>query len=203
VTRAGTAVEAELYCLCFGLSEVVTRWTSLNEYLDTLIAHDFMELKSYWKFLFDDESFTLSRKYFWAIGCLGEFIGYISDNIRQWDLYYEARLQPFREMGNLADLLQSADVTPMLFMDGAEPKAERLRDFEDLIYKGRKHRDALANLQTQFENKLETFKSLRDGVSCFHYGSSDFSLFTDILELIQYSGIALQCKRSDRKQSIH
>jgi hypothetical protein len=142
VTRAGTAVEAELYCLCFGLSEVVTRWTSLNEYLDTLIAHDFMELKSYWKFLFDDESFTLSRKYFWAIGCLGEFIGYISDNIRQWDLYYEARLQPFREMGNLADLLQSADVTPMLFMDGAEPKAERLRDFEDLIYKGRKHRDA-------------------------------------------------------------
>ena len=60
----------------------------------------------------------------------------------------------------------------------AEYKAERLRGFEDLVNEGRKHRDALANLKTQFENKLETFKSLRDGVSCLHYTPLDFHSFT-------------------------
>ena len=106
---ADTKVEAELHCLGLGLSGVAKKWTSLNEYLETLIAHDFMEPKAYWKFLFDDESFTLSRKYFWAIGCLGEFIGYISDNIQQWDLFYEARIQPLREMGDLAELITFSD----------------------------------------------------------------------------------------------
>jgi hypothetical protein len=81
ITLAETAIEAELSCVVLGLSEITARWTSLNEYLGTLVAQDFMKPKSYSKFLFDDENFTLSIKYFWAIGCLGEFIDCIKDNI--------------------------------------------------------------------------------------------------------------------------
>jgi hypothetical protein len=63
--------------------------------------------------LFDGENFTRSRKYFWAIGCLHEFIINIADNIKQWDMYYEACLKDLvepEEWVNLSDAIDAASV---------------------------------------------------------------------------------------------
>jgi hypothetical protein len=64
--------EAELFRITLELSEVVTCWASLDDYVGKLTIKDSMEPKAYAKLLFDDENFTRSRKYFWVIGCLGE-----------------------------------------------------------------------------------------------------------------------------------
>ncbi|PMD13267.1 hypothetical protein NA56DRAFT_637974 [Hyaloscypha hepaticicola] len=171
MSRAPTGFEAELNCVVLGLSQVTARWTELNDYLSTLIVQDFMEPKKYWRFLFDDENFTLSKRYFWAIGCLAEFIGYIKDNNQQWDWFYEARIEPLLREENLADRLDAAtlDENDLPDLDdstytAAKIKEERLKKFQNLVNEGKKSRDALANLQTQFENKLDTFKTLRDGL---------------------------------------
>ena len=51
--------------------------------------------------LFDDEAFSRSRRYLWAIDCLSEFESAISDNINQWDLYKSALPPLQNELDNL------------------------------------------------------------------------------------------------------
>jgi hypothetical protein len=70
----GFASQEEITCFIKGLEVVLKRWSSLDQYLEKLLVEDFMVPKQYATLLFDDENFTRSRKYFWAIGCLNEFI---------------------------------------------------------------------------------------------------------------------------------
>ena len=53
---------------------------------------------------FDDETFSRSRRYFWAIDCLSEFDVSISDNINQWNQYKAARLQHLLDQRVLSEL---------------------------------------------------------------------------------------------------
>jgi hypothetical protein len=135
--RHDTGIEAELFRITRGLAGVVNYWSALGDYFDILLVEDFMEPTKYSKLLFDDENFTRSRKCFWAIGCLSEFDVSITDDIKQWDLYYEGRIKPVLDKPNLTELFGQA----------------------------RRHRDVLQNLRTQFRNKRENVKTLRDGVS--------------------------------------
>jgi hypothetical protein len=161
--RHDTRIEAELFCVTQGLAGVADRWSALDDYFDRLLVDDFMEPTKYSKLLFDDENFTRSRKYFWAIGCLNEFDVSIADNIKQWDLYYEGRIKPALDKLNLAELFDAARLTKPKSGDAYNEK--RVQEFENLAKQARRHRDILENLRTQFKNKLETVKTLRDGVS--------------------------------------
>jgi hypothetical protein len=133
-----------------------------------------MEPKQYTTLLLDDNNFTRSRKYFWTIGCLNEFIVSIADNIKQWDMYHEARAKNFVDGDEvMADRLDAASVYAPGYI-GRERQHGRSRYVQDgetqlqnvivMIQTGVDHREALANLQAHFERKLETVKSLRDGV---------------------------------------
>ena len=71
------------------LDKVVYRWSELVDFFRTLlegdnslldpIRHDYL--------LFDNENFSKSREYFWAINCLTEFEASVSANIEHWEEY--------------------------------------------------------------------------------------------------------------------
>lgn len=84
---------AELSCIVYALREVDKRWRQFNEYIGSLLVEDFMDPKAYTTLLFDDETFSRSRLYFWILGCLNDFDADIEDNIKQWTLYRQARLR--------------------------------------------------------------------------------------------------------------
>ncbi|KAI9643270.1 hypothetical protein NHQ30_007886 [Ciborinia camelliae] len=114
--RQRTNVQAELYWITFGLSNAIRKWTGLNQYFEELLSVDFMDIKKYTKLLFDDETFSRSQKYFWAIGCLSEFDKVISDNIKHWKLYYEGRIKPFLELEDLEVHLDAAALHPLALL---------------------------------------------------------------------------------------
>lgn len=191
VLRSNTKIEAELFCIIAGLVTIVRRWGDLDEYLGELLVEDFMHPDEYVKLLFDDGNFTRSQEYFWAIGALNEFGVLITENISQWDLYYEGRIQNLLQMKNLAYLFDAACLMKPDNTTAEQNGRKRLREFKDLIKKGEVQREALVELQARFERKLETIKALRDGVRIpieLHYSPLTFT--------------ALQRQRSARKQSI-
>lgn len=157
-------IETELLCIADGLEEVIKRWTALSEYPSRMLAEDFMEPKKYVKLLFDDENFSPSQKYFWAIGCLGEFDISITNNIKQCDLFYAARVKPLLDILDLADRLNAASLTKRRSLSSVENGLARLQEFKALFNRLSNHRESLVDLQTQFRNILETVKALRDRV---------------------------------------
>jgi hypothetical protein len=164
-----TAFQAELSCIVQGLTQVIKQWAALDQHLGDLLVEDFMEPKQYSTLLFDDEKFSRSRKYFWAIGCLNEFIISIADNIKQWDMYHEARIKGLLDQANIAEALDAAHVMApgtvgSEFSSPIPTGEEELQHIKSMVQTGVNHRGTLANLQTQFESKLETVKALRDGV---------------------------------------
>ncbi|KAK1775693.1 hypothetical protein QBC45DRAFT_239534 [Copromyces sp. CBS 386.78] len=92
---SGAAVE--LYAIIKALGTVETRWQELERYISGLVVQDFMNPKEYCSLLFDDETFSRSRLYFWIIGFIIEVQPCIEDNITQWNLYQRARIQPLLE----------------------------------------------------------------------------------------------------------
>lgn len=89
-----------------GLGKISERWADFHSFFDfTLDGSDsLMQPSEHDNLLFDDGAFSRSRRYFWAIDCLSEFDISISDNIRQWELYKEARVVPCMAAGALPEL---------------------------------------------------------------------------------------------------
>lgn len=123
-----------------------------------------MHPKQFVKLLFDEENFTRSRKYFWAIGCLNEFELMTSDNIKQLDLYFAARIKPSLDDKNLADWLDAVSLRKDPKLSSLENVTTKLGAFKELVRKVENQGGSLVSLRSQFRNKLETVKSLRDGV---------------------------------------
>ena len=164
----GTSCEAEIHSIIQGMSNVIDRWTALDSYFEKLLAENFMEPDQYAKLLFDDDSFSRSQKYFWAIGTLNEFGASIADNIKQLTLYYEARIKPLLESPYLAAGLEAMILR--LTEDDRKMSAEkrgarRVAEFKALVADFETKQVSLVNVQGQFASRLETVKTLREGVS--------------------------------------
>lgn len=148
---------AELAYVVYALKEVEKQWRCLNEYVAELLSEDFMHPKAYVKLLFDDNTLSQSRLYFWIIGCLNEFDVSIEDNIKQWKLFQEARVTPFlKPLKNKSEEELGRLQTP----------EKELQDFQDLDKEAGEVRQSLEDLQSQFQTKLKKVQALRDGVSC-------------------------------------
>lgn len=78
---------AELSCIVYSLYEIDKRWRELNEHIANLLVEDFMDPKIYSMLLFDYETFSWSRLYFWILGCLNKFNTSIEDNISSGSLF--------------------------------------------------------------------------------------------------------------------
>jgi hypothetical protein len=141
---------AELVYIVYALEGVVKRWQDLNEYITGLLTENFMDPIAYVDLLIDDETFSRSRRYFWITGCLNEFDTSIADNIKQWELFRQARITPLLG-ANLRDVL-------------SKMKTAELQQFEDLDKEASDLCETLENLRSQFKDKLMMVQGLRDGV---------------------------------------
>ncbi|KAM0168178.1 hypothetical protein ACHAPF_011254 [Botrytis cinerea] len=142
---------AELTSIFHALRVVVNRWENLYQHIEGLLHKDFMDPKAYVNLLFDDENFSESRLYFWIIGCLNEFDISIEDNIKQWMLFREARVDPHLEK-------DQGDNTPGEGnMDSLEQSQNLTKEIDNL-------QEALKNWQKQFKHQKETAIALRDGL---------------------------------------
>lgn len=145
---------AQTVIIVDAISKVENRWRDLIEYIGGLLVEDFMDPKSYGMLLFDDETFSRSRLYFWIIGCLNEFDISIEDNIKQWKLFRQARIDPRLEL-----LQESLNDIPDI---GVSNEWDELQDIRK---RGEEVRQGLEDLQSQLRAKLATVQMLRDGVS--------------------------------------
>jgi hypothetical protein len=146
---------AEFSIIIYALRKVEGRWRDLNEYIGDLLVEDFMDPEAYSKLLFDDETFSHSKLYFWAIGCLNELTVSIEDNIKQLRLFRKDRIpQP-------PESPAKSPAQPFL--------PQELRDLDE---EAGKIEQSLEELKAQFKAKLVTIQALRDGVSGFPPGLS-------------------------------
>ncbi|KAL4971370.1 hypothetical protein BDW66DRAFT_155736 [Aspergillus desertorum] len=146
---------AELSYIVYALREVEERWRQFNKHIETLLVEDFMDPEAYTKLLFDDQTFSRSRLYFWIIGCLNEFDVSIDDNIKQCTLYRQARVHP-----RLDSILKSSSKS-----SGSDSSGERdLFRLQELDKEAGEIQQSLKDLQAQFKAKLATVQALRDGL---------------------------------------
>lgn len=91
---ASVKIIAEIQAIIHGLKKVASMWKDFDSYFGELLSNEFLDHREYTKLLFDDDHFTRSRLYFWALATLTEFMLEISENVKQWELYKEARVAP-------------------------------------------------------------------------------------------------------------
>ncbi|GAB1201074.1 hypothetical protein APSETT444_010461 [Aspergillus pseudonomiae] len=149
---------AEISCIVYALREVEERWRQFNKHIESLLVENFMDPEAYTKLLFDDQTFSRSRLYFWIIGCLNEFDVSIDDNIKQCTLFRQARVHP-----RLDSILKSSSK----LSDSGD-----LFRLQELDKEAGEIQQSLKDLQAQFKAKLATVQALRDGVSSFLSGLS-------------------------------
>ena len=101
-SRAG----AEMNLILQGLERISERWAEFQSFFDFILnaGNALMEPLVHDNLLFDDGAFSRSRRYFWAIECLTEFDASITDNILQWELFKEARIEPLVASSALSKL---------------------------------------------------------------------------------------------------
>jgi len=68
------------------IPKIVAHWTKISDYVEHFIANQdsFLHEKKHDRLLFDDDSFTRSRQYFWAITSTGEFILIVDKTINHY-----------------------------------------------------------------------------------------------------------------------
>lgn len=131
---------AELKFIGQGLEKISERWADFQAYFDYILdsGNSLMHPAEHDHLLFDDGAFSRSRRYFWAIDCLSEFELSVSDNLHQWELYKQARIEPI--IAYLPDL-----------------------DQKQLNHVERQYR-VLQNQRESFRQKLASIRALRDAL---------------------------------------
>ena len=142
LTKSG----AEMHLISHGLQRISDRWADFQAFFEYILdsGDSLLQPAQHDNLLFDDGSFSRSRRYFWAIDCLAEFDLTITDNITQWELYKASRFP------------------------GVEPFADCpfLSELDYLQYKNAdKQHKILKNQRDYFRQKLASTKALRDAVS--------------------------------------
>jgi hypothetical protein len=115
----------ELISQCF--RKLLERWKGLHDHLEELLddRDTLTNPAKHDKLLWDDEVFTRSRKYFWAIHSLTEFHLSISDNILQWENYHAAKIEPLHKV----NLLNPVDLSRLRDLDSACIALKNLRSY--------------------------------------------------------------------------
>ncbi|KAJ5735538.1 uncharacterized protein N7483_000663 [Penicillium malachiteum] len=115
------------------------RWSQLLDHITGLLEEDFMDPESYVKLIFDDDQLSTSKKYFWILACIQEFRTHIMDNIQQWNLYRQARLEPF--------------------------SSSWPNELTELVKHIEQSCSALDGIRNEMDDIVETVKARRDGLS--------------------------------------
>ncbi|GFF56416.1 LOW QUALITY PROTEIN: hypothetical protein IFM46972_10507 [Aspergillus udagawae] len=139
---------AELAFIASALREIAARWADLEDYMAGLLSEDFMDPEEYVKLLFDNDTFSRSKLYFWMIGCLNDFIISIEDNITQWQLLRKARMMK-ETSAQFDTLVNEVDSTAEVIKDIQQRMKDRLDTVQAL-------RDGLFNASALMESRIST-----------------------------------------------
>lgn len=140
-----TRLGAEMNLIGQGLERISERWSDFQSFFEFILDKEdsLMNPQEHDRLLFDDGAFSRSRLYFWAIDCLSEFELSITENIKQWKLYKDARVFPLLE-------------------------AKALPELDFLQFKNvERQYNILLNQREYFRQKLASTKTLRDAVGFF------------------------------------
>lgn len=144
---------AEMKFIGQGLEKISERWADFQAYFDYILdsGNSLMHPAEHDNLLFDDGAFSRSRRYFWAIDCLSEFELSISDNLHQWELYKQARVDP------LGDCLPDLDQRQLIHVERQYRVLQNQREsFRQKLASIRALRDALFNASTVIESRAST-----------------------------------------------
>ena len=148
---------AVLSIVTTSLDKVANRWSELVDFLRVLLEGDnsLLDPVRHDHLLFDNEDFSRSREYFWAINCLAEFEASISANIEQWE-EFRRYLKP------IEDLEQGRANLPSVSRDSL---------LKDLLERSDAYCARLRRYQRFFQDKRTATVALRDGV-CVEFPST-------------------------------
>lgn len=136
------------------------------------------------RLLFDDDAFSRSRLYFWAIDSLELFIPSIAANIQEWENFWTARKIYF-QLTSENDVMQN------------DPRRDNKKSYESIVRQVEDEVVRLRALKVKLELLREQIKTLRDGVSC-QCEPYDCTMFDRVR-----SYVALQCQCSHRIPGCH
>ncbi|TGO25599.1 hypothetical protein BPAE_0077g00410 [Botrytis paeoniae] len=98
-----------------------------------------------------------------AIGFLTEIDNVLSDNIKQWGLYYQGRVEPLLDDRDIIHRLDAACLYPPAVWETFRG-GDILKQLKKIIQQVQTHVITLNELRNDFNRKLETTKALRDGL---------------------------------------
>ena len=150
--RTAVAENSSMQAAClvlvgYALHIATVEWQKMAFYFDSLLGSSpindedstFLSPPKHDRLLFEDESFSRSRKYFWVIDALTRFMDEIEETQDVWKRYRVHEVDPFLDTG----------------------------DWKDLPRQLEKAKDEVAKLEVvrrRLEKHLERTKVLRDGV---------------------------------------
>lgn len=139
------------YYVAKALVEVAARWTAILGEVDLLVDSNVLQqYDTLQDILVDDDAFSTSKRYFWAINLMHEAISLLDDAIQQWVSYQKRAVTPFK-------------LDPTTIQEHWREKAQ-----EVLVTAERHAEEAceeLKLLRQKFEEKLVRVTVMRDGVS--------------------------------------
>ena len=144
---------AELKFIGQGLEKIGERWADFQAYFDYILdsGNSLMHPTEHDNLLFDDGAFSRSRRYFWAIDCLSEFELSISDNLHQWELYKQAKIE------SLVECLPDLDQRQLAHVERQYRVLQNQREsFRQKLASIRALRDALFNASAVIESRAST-----------------------------------------------
>lgn len=142
-----------------GLRQAASAWESMRDHFRMILddQNTMMDPQKHDELLFDDDAFSRSRLYFWAVDSLELFIAQIKDTISQWEDFWVAREKMIVTFYKVTyHRMYDSDI-------GSDEWQWReynshLRQVEDQI-------NRLKDYQAQFESFQAKTLALREGVS--------------------------------------
>lgn len=165
-----TKLGAEINMIGQGLQRISDRWTDFQSFFEYILdsGDSLMQPTQHDNLLFDDGSFSRSRRYFWAIDCLSEFEKNITDNLTQWELWKTARIEARLK----ANVLSELDLAQYRFAE--------------------QHYRVLSNQREYFRQKLAFTVALRDAVRRpphVDLSQAPGCMLTDVIQLFNASAV--------------
>ena len=150
VAEESSMQAAMLVLVGYALRTAAAEWQQMASYFDTLVGSDLLNQaestllspEKHDLLLFEDESFSRSRKYFWVVEAVTTFIEKIADSLHAWERYQSQEVDPYLRLGDLKDHEKL-----LVGMENARVEVVKLKA-----------------VQFQLEKHLERTKLLRDGV---------------------------------------
>ncbi|KAI1098319.1 hypothetical protein F4804DRAFT_128427 [Jackrogersella minutella] len=136
-----------------GIQAAADSWETMRNHLNRILDNDdtIVTSQEHDELLFDDDTFSRSRRYFWAVDSLQVFIAQIDDTIRQWDNFWEAK----------QDMIRTFEEVWWQRIN-SQPKVYRASD-EDLEYV-REQTSRLKDFKEQFTMFQDRTHALRNGL---------------------------------------